>query len=307
MSYKKQLQSFFNSILSIDKSIDATRTKIILFFFYSASLICTIFLIIRMIEMRLEMVLLSALVLLSYLLFIKLIHKGYSQEVFVFASFLNLFIAFYEGYHLNIPIQTIIYFSIMPAISILLIKNNVIRILYLTTSMGLFICLNVLIQTEGLSNIITFVIVVLYFFATILIFVYLLEKQQRELVSAIKGKNKAIELLEDRNQDLLLFTNMMSHDLKAPLRSIKGFSSLLNKKLTKNQHSTDTEKEYLQYVLDNAENMDVLIEDLLAYLKATTTTYDLETIDLDTFIDAQTLAFQLEIRNNQLIIEKLVR
>lgn len=59
------------------------------------------------------------------------------------------------------------------------------------------------------------------------------------------------------------FSYAVSHDLRAPLRAIDGFSKALDKKL-KGKLAPE-EQRYLQIVLDSARKMGRLIDDLLAY------------------------------------------
>ena len=71
------------------------------------------------------------------------------------------------------------------------------------------------------------------------------------------------EELSRSNEELDAFSYSVSHDLRAPLRAIDGFSGILLK-----EHSTALSEEalrYLQLVRDNAQNMGTLITDLLSF------------------------------------------
>lgn len=71
------------------------------------------------------------------------------------------------------------------------------------------------------------------------------------------------EQLEAANKELETFTYTVSHDLKAPLRGIDGYSRLL---LEDHAASLDAEgKQFLENIQRGAEQMGQLIEDLLAY------------------------------------------
>ncbi|HYB98588.1 MAG TPA: ATP-binding protein [Candidatus Limnocylindrales bacterium] len=66
-------------------------------------------------------------------------------------------------------------------------------------------------------------------------------------------------------RDLESFTYSVSHDLRAPLRSISGFTRLL---LDEHAAALDDEgRQYLQAVNDRAVTMDRLIDDLLAFAR----------------------------------------
>jgi PAS domain S-box-containing protein len=65
------------------------------------------------------------------------------------------------------------------------------------------------------------------------------------------------------NSELEAFTYSVSHDLRAPLRAINGFSSILSKEYS---NSLDIEaKRLLNIICDNVKRMDRLITDLLSF------------------------------------------
>ena len=65
--------------------------------------------------------------------------------------------------------------------------------------------------------------------------------------------------------DLQSFTSSVSHDLKAPLRHIDAFSSILSQSCA--DKLTEEEREYLSTITDSATRMKELINDLLAYCR----------------------------------------
>lgn len=76
---------------------------------------------------------------------------------------------------------------------------------------------------------------------------------------------KQSEELKRSNQDLEQFAYIISHDLKAPVRNISGFMSLLLRK-TKDIASEDT-RELMQLSKTSAERLSKQIDDLLSYCK----------------------------------------
>jgi signal transduction histidine kinase len=77
-------------------------------------------------------------------------------------------------------------------------------------------------------------------------------------------KQKVIDL-QAANQDLEAFSYSVSHDLRAPLRAIGGYATIL-----KNDHGHRLEAESLRLltvIIDNVRLMGTLIEDILAFTR----------------------------------------
>lgn len=87
-----------------------------------------------------------------------------------------------------------------------------------------------------------------------------LEHKVKERTIQLEHANEEIKLM---NKDLEVFSHTASHDLRAPLRSIKGFAQILEKNLA--TVLSEDNKHYLNIIQASATSMDQLIEDLLAF------------------------------------------
>ncbi len=84
----------------------------------------------------------------------------------------------------------------------------------------------------------------------------LLEKKSQELV-------KNLHALEMSYNEMEQFAYIASHDLKSPLRNISGFAKLLKQRYREN--IDDAGKEYIDFIVDNTQMMNDVIDDLLIY------------------------------------------
>ncbi|BAU14681.1 multi-sensor signal transduction histidine kinase [Leptolyngbya sp. NIES-3755] len=90
--------------------------------------------------------------------------------------------------------------------------------------------------------------------------------------------------LTEINQELEAFTYTVSHDLRAPLRIMQGFSQALEEDYNDRLDSVATS--YIQNIGESAVQMDTLIHDLLSYSRLSRTQIQLQPIDLNDAIAA---------------------
>jgi len=108
----------------------------------------------------------------------------------------------------------------------------------------------------------------------------LAERRQRE--EAIRKLNEELGKktadLESSNKDLEAFAYSVSHDLRAPVRHVMGYAQLLQKHAS--SALDEKSRRYMMTILESAERMGTLIDDLLGFsrigrVEARETTVDL--------------------------------
>jgi PAS domain S-box-containing protein len=87
-------------------------------------------------------------------------------------------------------------------------------------------------------------------------------EQIKKLADELEGRvQERTAELEASNKELEAFTYSVSHDLRAPLRHVAGFSKLLVER-----HSSELSpdaKEYVEMIQDSVKQMGILVDDLL--------------------------------------------
>ncbi|HSL01009.1 MAG TPA: CHASE domain-containing protein, partial [Rubrobacteraceae bacterium] len=117
-----------------------------------------------------------------------------------------------------------------------------------------------------------------------------LESANRELEAANRDLEATNRELEGANQELEAFSYSVSHDLRAPLRSIDGFSQILLE-----DYADDLNEEgrgYLRRVRAGSRRMALLIDDLLDLSRVTRSALRHQSVDLSAI--ARETASELE-------------
>lgn len=108
--------------------------------------------------------------------------------------------------------------------------------------------------------------------------------EQREFEQELKKQvASSTEELRRSNDDLLHFANVVSHDLREPVRKIKIFNNLLRNE--KDSVFNENCKKYINKIEQSAVRMNGIIEGILAYSTINKTKQPIEKIDLNEIIE----------------------
>jgi signal transduction histidine kinase len=88
--------------------------------------------------------------------------------------------------------------------------------------------------------------------------------------------------LEAANKELESFSYSVSHDLRAPLRAIDGYSRMLVKKY--GDRIEDDTVRLLAVIRSNTHNMECLIDDILAFSRVLTNSISISAIDMEKLV-----------------------
>ncbi|KAF0138941.1 MAG: putative PAS/PAC sensor protein [Stygiobacter sp.] len=106
-----------------------------------------------------------------------------------------------------------------------------------------------------------------------------LNRINEELENRIQERTR---LLEISNKELESFAYSVSHDLRAPLRAINGFSKFLEEDYS--EVLSDEGKRHLKVIRNNSQKMDRLITDLLSLSKVARVNINLASIDITSMV-----------------------
>ncbi|MFZ7138281.1 MAG: PAS domain S-box protein [archaeon] len=126
--------------------------------------------------------------------------------------------------------------------------------------------------------------------------------ERKKAQEAVKEANV---LLKESNKELESYTYVVSHDLKAPLRTIRSFASFILEDYA--DKLDETGKDYLNRMINASSHLDVMIEDLLVLSRVGRKFTEREKVDLNKLVNeiVTDLEATIKERNAQVIVDKL--
>jgi len=105
---------------------------------------------------------------------------------------------------------------------------------------------------------------------------------QQEIAALNRQLEGKVEQVSEVNRELEAFSYSVSHDLRAPLRHVAGFSDKLAHHL--GEGIDDKSRHYLQVIGDSARRMSQLIDDLLVYSRLGRNALRLQAVDMQSLV-----------------------
>ena len=117
------------------------------------------------------------------------------------------------------------------------------------------------------------------------------------LIDSVRMSEERRAKLEMANQDLEAFAYSVSHDLRAPLRAIRGFSAAIREDFHKDLPSEA--QKYFEQITNSSDRMDALIQDMLHYGRVSRAEVELVPVSLDETVAEAKEALEADIAQSR--------
>ncbi len=107
--------------------------------------------------------------------------------------------------------------------------------------------------------------------------------------------------LQQANEELETFSYSVSHDLKAPLRSLEGFSKLLMENY-QGKFDEDADR-WLRFISENANRMGVLINDILNFSRISRSNVNKVSVGMQTLVEQSYTAEKINYSGKQIDLQ----
>ncbi len=130
-----------------------------------------------------------------------------------------------------------------------------------------------------------------------------MQSLNKELIFKYTETEEQAQKLNKKNSELVVYSHIMSHDLKAPLQTIKAFNELLKEDYKKIATANIEKLKYFNIITSSVDAMSDLINNLLMYSKLDQKNYEFESVDLNDIMQQVLLLFSYEIEKKNIQIK----
>jgi len=127
-----------------------------------------------------------------------------------------------------------------------------------------------------------------------------LKKQSVELEQSSDELKLVVDKLEITNKELEAFSYSVSHDLRAPLRHVDGFTKLLHRNLK--DKIDETSQKYFDNIISSSKQMNKLIDDLLVFSRTGRKEVNKTSVNMKTIIDEALRSFSSDLHKSKITI-----
>ena len=164
-------------------------------------------------------------------------------------------------------------------------------------SISLFVIANLIIvflgqnQDGQLTELVLTLCIYFCFFYILRVFIIQL---QSKLIHQNAEKAKLIQELSDKNKEIQRYADFIVHDIKAPLRNIKGFNQIIHNAVQQDPLLKEKTEPHFQFICSSMNTLEQLIEDLLTKSKIDSAKLTMEKINLETLMSSILANFKFE-------------
>ncbi|ADZ10498.1 multi-sensor signal transduction histidine kinase [Methanobacterium lacus] len=127
-----------------------------------------------------------------------------------------------------------------------------------------------------------------------------LKTSNEDLILAQNSLMEMVTKLKTSNKELEQFAYVASHDLQEPLRMVASFTQLLERRYK--NHLDDDANDYIDFIVEGAQRMKDLIDDLLAFSRLNTEVHKFEPILVEVALDDVSFNLKSSIEENNATI-----
>jgi len=210
-----------------------------------------------------------------------------------------IYILFFLGLDIAIMFKNSFWFLLsFMLIYIIIIRRKIVRQVYIVFCLAVYFIPGALISYNSPGDFIKIIQILSLILIPYIISTFI-EKQDAQIFNLnnnlklrLREKEILAGELKNKNEELITFSHIMSHDLKTPLNTILSFAKLIKKK--KSFDDSEQEK-YFAYIENSAVSMASLIDDLLTYSQIESEKKELKMVALNNIVEEVKSHFQFDL------------